>query len=125
MNVLVWILQGVLAFLYLTGGAYKTFNADELLKGPVAFPREAWMALGVFEMAGAVLLIVPAALKWMPVLTPVAAAALTLETLILAWVYSRYSTAWTVENPMSWAIVMGVLAVIATLATYGRYTSHG
>lgn len=123
MNVLVWILQGVLAFLYLTGGAYKTFNADELLKGAVAFPKAAWMGLGVFEMVGAVLLIVPAALRWKQGLTPVAATALAAETLILAAIYASYSTTFTVENPMPWALVMGILAVTVTYGTYARYAS--
>jgi hypothetical protein len=51
-------------------------------------------------MVGAVLLIVPAAAKWMPVLTPLAAAALGLETLVLAGLYARYSLALTVTNPL-------------------------
>src|SRR2546421_891022 len=46
-----------------------------------ALSRGGWRALGVLEMVGAVLLVVPAAAHWMPVLTPLAAAALALETL--------------------------------------------
>ena len=30
MNVLLWVLQGALAFLYLSGGAYKVFKFDAL-----------------------------------------------------------------------------------------------
>ncbi len=112
MTVLVWTLQIVLAFLYLTGGGYKALNYEELMKGAVAFPREAWIGLGVFEIVGAVLLVVPAALGRLPVLTPIAAAALAVETLLLAAIYARYSTAITVENPMTWAIVMGVLMTV-------------
>ena len=44
-----------------------------------ALPRGGWSALGVLEMVCAILLIVPAATRWMPVLTPVAATALVLE----------------------------------------------
>ena len=121
MTVVVWILQVALALLYFTGGAYKTFQFEELLKHPIGFTRPVWIALGVFEMAGAVLLVVPAAMKWMPALTPLAAGLLALETLTLAWLYSRHSTAFTVENPMAWALVMGLLAVIVTYGTYARY----
>lgn len=121
MTLLLWILQIALALLYLTGGAYKTFQFEELLKHPIGFTRPVWIALGVFEMAGAILLVVPAAMKWMPALTPIAAAALAVETLMLAWLYSRHSTAFNVENPMSWAIVMGLLAVVVTYGTYVRY----
>lgn len=121
MNALLWILQIVLALLYISGGGYKTFNANELLTMGVPFSKGTWMALGVLEMAGGLLLVVPAATKWMPSLTPIAAGVLTAETLILAWIYSRYSTAFTVENPMPWALVMGVLAIVATIGTYMRY----
>lgn len=123
MNVIVWILQIVVAFLYLTGGGYKMFSYAELMKGPVPFPGGAWMALGALEVAGAVLVIVPAALRWMPMLTPVAAAVLAVETFVLAAIYARYSLAISVENPMTWALVMGTLAAIVAWGTYARYAS--
>src|ERR1051325_1883360 len=93
MNALLWVLQAGLALLYLAGGAYKVFRFDELADQPWygTLPRGGWGALGVFEILGAVLLIVPAAAKRMPVLTPLAAAALALETLALGGLYARYS----------------------------------
>ena len=93
MNVLLWVLQIALALLSLGGGAYKVFMFDELAKVPAmgALSRGGWGALGVFEMLCAVLLVVPAAANWMPVLTPLAAAALALESLALAGLYARYS----------------------------------
>ncbi len=118
MNVLLWVLQVVLALLYLAGGYYKTFMFDELANQMSALSRGVWGALGVIEMLGAVLLVVPAATKWMPVLTPVAAAALALETLALAGLYARYSLALAVTNPLVWAVVMGLLAAFVA---YGRY----
>jgi hypothetical protein len=85
MNVLLWVLEVALALLYLAGGAYKVFSFAELAKVPstAALSRGGWGALGVLEMLGAVLLVVPAAARWMPVLTPLAAAVLALETLAL------------------------------------------
>lgn len=121
MKVFLWGLQTVLAFLYLSGGAYKAFMFEELAKHPVGFTRPVWTALGALEITGAILLIVPAATKWMPVLTPIAAAVLALETLTLAGLYARHSLAFTVENPMAWAIVMGLLAVVVTYGTFVRY----
>ena len=66
---------------------------DELAKMPAmgALSRGGWGALGVFEMLCALLLVVPAAANWMPVLTPLAAAALALESLALAGLYAQYS----------------------------------
>ena len=118
MNVLFWVLQAALAFLYLTGGAYKTFKFEELAKQIDALPHGAWRALGVLEMLGAVLLIVPAATKWMPHLTPLTAALLALETLALAALYAQYSLKVAVSNPMVWAAVIGLLAAFVA---YGRY----
>jgi hypothetical protein len=83
-----------------------------------AVARGGWGALGVFEMLCGVLLIVPAAANWMPALTPLAAAALALETLALAGLYARYSLALTATNPLVWSVVMGLLAVFVA---YGRY----
>jgi hypothetical protein len=60
-------------------------------------------------MLCAVLLVVPAVTKWMPVLTPLAAAAL---------VYSRYSLRLTATNPLVWVIGM---ALMAAFVACGRY----
>jgi hypothetical protein len=72
----------------------------------------------MFEMLCAGLLVVPAAVKWMPVLTPLAAAALALESLALAGLYARYSLKLTATNPLVWSVVMGSLAAFVA---YGRY----
>jgi len=118
MNVLLWFLQIALAFLYLSGGAYKTSKPDALAKQVRALSAGGWRALGVVELAGGLLLVVPAALKWMPVLTPLAAAVLALETFFLAGLYARQSLKLAATNPLVWAAVMGVMA---TFVAYGRY----
>jgi DoxX-like family len=120
MNILLWVLQIALALLSLAGGAYKVFVFDELAKVPAmgALSRGGWGALGVFEMLCAVLLVVPAAAKWMPVLTPLAAAALALESLALAGLYARYSLKLTATNPLVWVVLMGLMAAFVA---YGRY----
>lgn len=118
MNILLWVLQGVLALLYLAGGGFKTFNPDDVAKQVPAVPKGGWMALGVVEMLGGLLLIVPALTGWAPSLTPLVAVVLTIETLGLAVVYGRYSLKLTPSNPLVYAAVMGV--VVAFVA-YGRY----
>jgi hypothetical protein len=118
MNVLLWVLQAALALLYLAGGYYKVSMADGLESQMSALSRGVWGALGVLEMLGAVLLVVPAATKRMPVLTPLAAAVLALETLALAVLYATYSLELAATNPLVWAVVMGLLAA---LVAWGRY----
>jgi hypothetical protein len=119
MNILLWVLQGALALLYLAGGGFKAFNPDDVAQQITALPRAAWRAIGVFELLGAALLIVPAALKWMPALTTFAAVALALETLALALLYARYSLKLAATNPLVYAVPMCLMAIIVA---YGRYS---
>jgi hypothetical protein len=118
MNIFLWVLQGVLALLFFAGGAYKVSSCDELAKQFSAVSRGGWRALGMIEILGAVLLVVPAAANWMPALTPIAAAVLALESLGLAGLYARYSKKLTAENPLVWAVIMSILAAFVA---FGRY----
>ena len=118
MNALLWVLQIALALLYLSGGAYKAFSFDQVAAQLTALSHGAWRAIGIFEMLGGVLLIVPGALKWKPGLTPIAAAVLALETFALAALYAQYSLQFAATNPLVWALVMGLLAAFVA---YGRY----
>jgi len=124
MNILLWILQVALALLCLAGGAYKLFQFDELAMVPAtaALPRAGWGALGVFEMLCAVLLIVPVAVKWMPILTSLAAAVLAVEALALSVSNARYSLQLSVTNPLVWTLA---IAVMAAFVAWGRYTTQG
>jgi hypothetical protein len=94
----------------------KVFLFDQI-SGDVpsfsALPQGAWMALGILELVCAVGLIVPAAFRWKPALTGVAAAALATESLVFIWVHVQYG-----EIP---SIVMsGVLGVLMAFLAYGR-----
>ena len=118
MNALLWIFQIALAFLYLSGGAYKLSKPDALSKqvrGTLS--AGAWRALGAIELLGGLLLVVPAALGRMPMATPYAATLLALETFFLAAVYARQSLKLVVANPLVWAVVMGLMAAFIA---YGR-----
>lgn len=118
MNILLWVLQGLLALLYLAGGAYKAFSFEQVAKELTTLPHAGWRVLGVVELVGGVLLILPAALGWMPTLTPLAAAVLTVETVALAGIYARHSRKLTAENPLVWSLVM---AALVAFVTFGRY----
>jgi hypothetical protein len=120
MNILLWVLQVVLAFLYVAGGGFKALNPNDPAKQIRALPPGAWRALGVFELVGAVLLIVPTATQWMPILTPLAAGALALETLALAALYARYSLKLVAANPLVYAVPMGLMAVLVAFGRYSR-----
>lgn len=118
MNILLWVFQATLGLLYLAGGYYKASQFEELASQFTAIPSGGWRALGFLEMLGAVLLILPAATKWMPVLTPIAAGILAIETLVISGVYAQHSLKLTAANPLLWSVVMLVLVVFVA---YGRY----
>jgi hypothetical protein len=85
MNVLLWTLQILAAILYGASGVMKVFMFDKVSEGVPSFgalPRDAWKALGILELLCVLGLIVPAALYWQPALTVVAAAVLTIESLV-------------------------------------------
>jgi uncharacterized membrane protein YphA (DoxX/SURF4 family) len=76
MNILLWVLQGLAALMYGVSGVMKVFMFDKISAEVPSFgalPRQAWAALGILELVCAVGLIVPAALRWQPWLTVLAA----------------------------------------------------
>lgn len=116
MNILLWVLQVLAALLYAASGVMKVFMFDKI-SGDVpsfgALPRQAWMALGIIELVCTVGLIVPAACRWHPMLTVVAAAVLAVESLVFIGVHVKYR-----ETP---AIVMcAVLGLLMAFIAYGR-----
>ncbi len=119
MNILLWVFQIGLALFAFAGGSYKIFQFAELAKMPqiAALPQAAWTAFGIFEIACAVLLVVPVAIRRMLALTPLAAAALAIESAVLAVIFARYSLALAATNPLVWVVGMGVVAIFIA---YGR-----
>ena len=118
MNILLWVVQIAVALLFLVGGGYKTFNPDVVAKRATTLPPGGWRAVGVFEVLGAVLLIVPAAVSRMPILTPLAATGLALESPALAALYARRSRRLVAANPLVYAVPM---ALLAAFVAYGRF----
>ena len=116
MNILLWVLQVLAALLYGASGVMKVFLFDKVSKDVPSFgalPRQAWTALGILELVCVVGLIVPAALRWRPELTAVAAAILAVESLVFIWVHIKYR-----EIPP--IIMSGVLGLLMAFVAYGR-----
>ena len=116
MNILLWVLQGLAALLYAASGVMKVFMFDKISQEVPSFgalPREAWMALGILELACTIGLIVPAALRWRPQLTILAATLLALESLVFIWVHGKY-------HEMTPLILSAVLGLLMAFIAYGR-----
>ena len=116
MNILLWVLQILAAFLYGASGVMKVFMFDKVSKDVRSFgalPRGAWMVLGILELVCMVGLIVPGALHWMPMLTVVAATVLAIESLVFVLVHVKYR-----EIPP--IIMSAVLGLLMAFIAYGR-----
>ena len=116
MNILLWVLQVLAALLYGASGVMKVFMFDKV-SGDVqsfgALPREAWTALGILELVCTVGLIVPAAFRWQPNLTVVAATVLAIESLVFIGVHVKYR-----EIPP--IIMSAMLGLLMAFISYGR-----
>src|SRR2546428_10396089 len=78
MNVALWIVQGLLAALFLVAGGAKLVLPLDQMAGPVALPGWFLRFLGVAEVLGAFGLVLPGLLRVRPGLTPLAAAGLVI-----------------------------------------------
>lgn len=85
MNLVLWILQFVLGAMFIMAGATKAFAYDKALAS-LPWVKDVSHSLvsfiGISEFLGGIGLILPAATKILPVLTPVAAMGLALVMLL-------------------------------------------
>jgi uncharacterized membrane protein YphA (DoxX/SURF4 family) len=115
-NIQVWILQVLAALLYGSSGVMKVFMFDKVsadVRSFGALPRQAWMALGILELVCTVGLIVPGAVQWQPALTVVAAALLSIESLVFIGVHVKYRE----TAPI---VLSGLLGLLMAFVAYGR-----
>jgi hypothetical protein len=116
MNILLWVLQGLAALVFGASGVMKVFMFDKISKDVRSFdalPRKVWTAMGILELVCVVGLIVPAALRWQPGLTVVAAAVLAVESLVFIGVHVKCR-----EIPP--ILMSAVLCLLMAFIAYGR-----
>jgi hypothetical protein len=112
-NVTLWVVQGVLASLFLFAGVMKLVLPIEAMAGPVALPGLFLRFIGVCETLGAVGLILPGLLRIHQQLTPVAAAGLVV-IMVGAVVVTMMG------GSIAPALVPLIVGVLAASVAYGR-----
>jgi hypothetical protein len=112
-NVLLWVVQGLLAALFLFAGGMKFVLPLEALARPIALPGLFMRFIGVAEVAGALGLVLPSLLRIQPRLTPVSALGL-----VIIMIGATVLTGMT--GPVATALVPGVVGVLAAFVAYGR-----
>lgn len=118
MNAALWIVQGVLAFVFLMTGVTKLLQPEDQLEQKMAFVRDFKQStiklIGVLELLGALGLVLPTSMDILAWLTPAAAAGLVLTMLGAIKTHVRRN-----EYPM--AAVNVLLLVLAAFVVYGRF----
>jgi hypothetical protein len=117
MNILLWVLQVLLAVHTTIGAVWKFSNsAEQTMPSLGAIPNAAWLAMSVIELLCALGLIVPAFNKSLGLLAPVAAILIATEMLLFS-ILHIYSGAANYGPMVYWLVVAAVCAFIA----YGRF----
>ena len=113
MNVALWIVQGLLAALFVFAGGMKLVLPIEQMQDPVALPGLFLRFIGVCELLGAIGLILPSLLRIRPGLTPLAAAGLIvimIGAVVLSVIYMGVAS----------ALIPLVVGILAAFIAYGR-----
>jgi hypothetical protein len=113
-NVALWVIQGLLAALFLFAGGMKLIVPTEMLKGPVALPGWFVRFIGVAEVLGAIGLVLPVLLRIQPWLTSLAA-------LGLAIIMTGAVAVTVIGGSIVGAAVPLLVGVLAASAGYGRW----
>jgi len=114
MTYALWVVQGLLALLFLWAGGIKLVLPLDQLTGPFPLPGLFVRFIGVVEVLGAIGLILPQLLKIRPGLTPLAAAGLVI-IMIGATVVTL------VGGDVGIALVSVVVGVLAAFVVWGRW----
>ena len=114
MNVLLWIIQILLAALFLFAGVMKLVLPLEKLTGPVAVPGLFLRFIGLCETLGGLGLILPGLLRIRTGLTPLAAAGLVI--IMVGATVLNLRTGDLVTTTLT--IVVGLLAALVAYARW-------
>jgi uncharacterized membrane protein len=121
-NVFLWIVQAILAAMFVMAGLMKSTQPQEKLA-----PKLPWVAdftpgtvkfIGVVELLGGLGLILPAATGIAPVLTPAAATGLAIAMILAAATHIR-------RREPSGVAVNAVLFALAVFVAWGRFGPYG
>lgn len=114
MTYVLWIVQALLAAVFLFAGGMKLVLPIAEMTKQIALPGPFLRFIGVAEILGALGLILPGLLRIRPALTPLAAAGLAI-IMIGATVVSL------VTGPVALALIPAVVGALAAFVAYGRW----
>ena len=121
MNTIIWIAQGILAAVFLADGLLKLTNTRAALKDRTPYVEDFTdgqvKAIGTVEVLGAIGVVLPAALKVLPVLSPIAACGQALTMIAAAATLIRRGE--SAHVPLN--VFIFALAVFVAVERFGAY----
>ncbi len=114
MNNALWIVQGLLALIFLWAGGMKLLLPLEELEGPMPLPALFLRFIGLAEVLGATGLILPKLLGIRPGLTPLAAAGLVI-------IMTGATVITLASGSIMTALFPLVVGLLAAFVVYGRW----
>jgi hypothetical protein len=119
-NIILWIIQGILAAMFAMAGIMKSTQPISKLVKTVTwadrFPISTVRFIGMVEMLGSIGLILPWALNIIPVLTPVAASGIATVQFLAMFQHAKHKEAKAITFNI-------VLLLLAAFVAYGRFIS--
>jgi hypothetical protein len=112
MNIVLWILQVLLAMHTTIGAVWKLSHSEQAVPSLKAIPHGVWMAMIGIELLCSLGLILPAVSKRLRNLAPIAAGCVAAEMLLFCVVHA-FSGAAEHGEVVYWLVVAGVCAFIA------------
>ncbi|HEY3644669.1 MAG TPA: hypothetical protein VGM16_04955 [Gammaproteobacteria bacterium] len=115
MNILLWVLQILLALHTAMGAVWKLSNSDKVVASLRGIPRRAWLVISAIELllsAGLICTAFPS----LAILVPIAAACVTVEMLCFIGLH-LYKGFAAVRGPMLYWLVV---VLLAAGIVYGR-----
>jgi len=114
MTYALWIVQGLLAAVFLFSGGMKLVLPLEKLAGPIELPGAFIRFIGVAEVLGGLGLILPGLLRIRPGLTPLAAAGLVI--IMIGAIALGF-----MAGDFTMALIPLVVGLLAAFVAYGRW----
>ena len=119
MNTILWILQGVLAITFFYSGLMKSTRSEQWLithgqTGVVGLPAVLIKLIGTIELLGVLGLILPWALGYARILTPISALGFALIMILAAPIHYRLREPKNVR-------VNAILFLLSAFVAYGRF----
>jgi hypothetical protein len=120
-NKVIWIAQGLLAIVFFVAGSLKLALPRSALKDRMPYVEDFTdreiKGIGTVEVLGAIGVVLPAALKLLPVLTPIAAVGLALVMIEAAATHVR-------RGELGHLPLNAILFALAVFVAFERFGPH-